>query len=430
MAQEELRSQLPEVVMPELAEMIAMAMSGSDDMAARELAEIEARGRRIAGRSSVLPSFAGSFNYRQEEDQSEFSRGFEERLIYQFAISQPLYHWGARHAEKEIGRLSYDMELLNTQSYQDRVVSTVRSQYMDLLVARQDIELTRQEMALLRREIESQRQRHEAGRASPAELFNLELELERLELAEARSLAARDEKLMELARFLGKEPSAIEEKIAGEVPEIEVLTPDQTRGLTAYFDQGLAANESLQRKELEIEVDEKRLLIEKTSLRPKVDLQVGLSQNALDADGVRREQEFVYAGFRVNWAIFDGWRSKGRRMEARARLDRNELSKEVLENSLLRDQSRALANLELAGRALQIEEKLLANRRGGFGKADEDLEAQRISEIQYEELKQAFYRQSIRTQQYRAAYLEALGDLSLLLGMDPQALEAAATGRQ
>ena len=414
---------MPERLMPQLEPLIEQALKISDEAEMRELMEREAMGRRISARSNILPSFGGSVTYRQEEDQNQVEGGFEERLIYSFALTQPVYHWGARQADKQIGELLYELELLNTQTVRERLIANIRSLYMNLLVDRQQLAWNRRALEMKRRELETQRERMQEGLASATDLFTVELEIDRLELSEARNALAWESRVSELAHTLGLDRAELEAVVTEEIPRFERMTSEEIAALSAYFNEGLAQNEALKRKDIEILMDRKRLLIEGTALKPKVDLQVGVSQNALDADGVRREQEFLYGGFRVNWAIFDGFRARGRKMEARARLERNEQSKEILEESLRRDYVRALSNVDVATRALEIEEKLLANRTRGFEKSGEDLEAGLISEIVYQEQEQDFRQQSIRTQQARSTYLNALSDLSLLLGIDPDALE-------
>lgn len=419
-AEFEIAGRMPEELMPGLRRVIDSALRNSDPMQQSEVLMEEAEGRRISARSAVLPSLRTSLALRQEEDQDRaHDRGFEERVIYSVTLSQPLYHWGARKNEKDIGKLQHEIESLNTSRTASQVITKTRSDYMQLVIAKQELARSAIDLELNRGELDFQQRQVEAGAASRSSLERFELDLSRSELARVRALADWERRLQELAIYAGLEVEALEMLVADEIPEVTVLEPEEVDSMGSYFEEGVEQDELVQRRAKDVEIERKRLKIVRTSLRPKIDAQVGLTSNARDLDGVRREQEFAFFGLSVGWNIFDGFQTRGRVREALGRLSRVERSKERLEDELMRSYRQTQRRLEIAARALAIDERLAQGVWGQVVQVRKAVEEERMAASQIDRYERDFHQASIRAQRSRIAYLETLSELVLELGLDP-----------
>lgn len=418
-----LRGRMPENLMPDLKDVIAVALEDSSDMEVVSYLEREAEGKRIAHRAAVLPSFRSSFSLRQEEDQDKArSTGFEERAVYRVSLSQPVYHWGAKAAEKQIGELIYEGETINAEGTGKRLLQKVRRDYMALVIAKQEIASSQEALESKRGYLDFQKKQLEAGAVSASSIEPIQLEVDRLELGQLKALRNWQEKVAEFSAYIGAEPVSLEEAIAGEIPGFDPLTEEETAALRRFFPHGLEQDVALQKSALDLEIEKRRLAIERKSLYPKFDAEVGMSSNALDRDGVRREQEYVYFGLNVGWNIFDGFRTKGRRIETATRLSRLEHSRNLLEASQLRSYERSLSSLDIARRSLEIEERSLAMARREFEEAKEGVAEERLPQAELGRAKREYEQHSIRAQKVRVSYLDTLSEFALLLGIDPIAI--------
>ncbi len=414
-----LRGRLPEDLIPQLNEVISAAMEGSDAMAQREFSEAESEGRRIAARSAVLPSFRSNVAFRQEKDINEVAgAGYEDRVVYNVTLNQPLYHWGAKRTEKELGELQYEIEKLNTQIVSSSVRSQAREDFMRLIVAKQRMNRARLDLQQAVSQLDFQKSQVEAGAASESSMIRYELEVERKELRSLRAESDYDFRLGELASFTSMSPKRLDGLAVGLVPEFEILDQATIDSLVSLYGEAVERDERIKQSEISIEMNKRRLEIEQKALLPKVDAQVGLSSNALDLDGTRREQEYSYFGLSVGWTVFDGFRKKGRTMEALSRLTQAERAKRLGEERLLLSFDRLLRKLSIEGRALAIEERVLRSALQELDQVKLAVEEQR-SPVSAEEKAQRDYDNTlIRTQDPRISYLDTLSQVARELGLD------------
>lgn len=418
-AQTGLRVKLPEEIFPQLQEIIDSALEKSEVAIEREMLETEARGRRISARSAVLPSLSSSIALRQERDQDTVEDArWDERVIYNLTLSQPLYHWGARKSQKDIGKILYDKEELSSQQAITSLVKRIRSTYMGLVVAKQNLERSRLDLQETRANFDFQQSQIELGQASSSSILPYEFAVSRDELDELRKSNDWESRLLDLSQLTGMAVSVLEDMISNEIPEVETLDESFVEGLDSLVETAVANDENVQKLAMDLEIERKRLLITKHSLKPKIDAQVGLSSNAIDLDGTRREQSFAYMGFSVRWSIFDGFNKKGDMLEATTRLARKERAKKVYEENLARSLRNLVKSLDIERRGLAIEERNLAAVSGRFQWVSRAFEEERVPQSDLTKASKDLQNTSIRTQSSRISYLLAVSELVAELGLD------------
>lgn len=414
-----MRGRLPEHMIPQLNEVIASALEGSESMLLREYFEEESEGRRISARAAVMPTFQSNVAFRQEKNlDTAAGEGWENRVVYNVTLSQPLYHWGTRRSEKELGELQYEAEKLNTDLVAASVVSRARMDFMRLIVAKQRAKRARLDADLAAGQLDFQRSQVEAGAASESSLTRFELDLERKDLQALRAEADYDYRLDELAIFAAMSAKTLDGLAVGLVPQFEILDESAVAGLVKYYDQAVEQDERIKQSAINIEVNKRQLEIAQKTLLPKVDAQLGLSSNALDLDGTRREQEYSYFGLSVGWTVFDGYRKKGRTMEALSRLSRAERAKRLGEEQLVLGFDRLLRKLSIEGRALAIEERVLQRSLEELDQVKLAVEEQRAPLSSEEKAQRDYDNTLIRTQDSRISYLDTLSQVASELGLD------------
>ncbi|MBK1879057.1 TolC family protein [Pelagicoccus mobilis] len=418
-AEVSLAGKMPEEVLPQMGEVIALALENSDTVKVRAFVEGEAKGKRISANSAVMPKFTSSFSFRQEKDEDTDGKAeFEDRVVYSIVFKHPLYHWGSLQSQKKIGQLQFDMEGLSSARIISDLIQKVRRDYMALVILKQKLTRSRVDLDEAVARLEYHQESVEQGKASKTSLFNYELAVERQELAVLRNESDWDYRLGSFARLTGVDAEVLGEKIADEIPEFEMLTAESIYGFDTFFQQGVELDEDYQRMNLDVEVQKQNLKIINQSLKPKLDAQLGLSSNALDLDGTRREQSYSYFGVAVGWSIFDGFRKKGRSMEAMQRLSRMEFGLEGVETDLVRGFEQMRTRLEIERRSLAIEERALIATEGRLEWIQSRVEEGLDSEAALEKIQKDYDNASLRAQNLRISYLTALSALVSELGLD------------
>ncbi|WP_309006208.1 TolC family protein [Pelagicoccus sp. SDUM812005] len=418
-AADPMQGRLPEDLIPQLNEVIAAALEGSESMLLREYFEEEAEGRRISARAAVLPSFRTNVAFRQEKDLEDVDgAGYENRVVYNVTVSQPIYHWGTRRSEKELGELQREAERLNTEVTASKVVAQARLDFMRLIVTKQRRDRARLDLEQAVAQLDFQREQVKAGTASESSLLRLELDVERKDLNALRAQSDFEYRLEELANFAAMPADKLEGLAVGVVPRVEILQEAEIASLVAYYDRAIEQDERIKQSELDIEANKRHLDIARKTLLPKLDAELGLSSNALDLDGTRREQEYSYFGLSVGWTVFDGFRKQGKTREALSRLLRAERAKRLGEERLVLNFDRLLRRLEIEGRGLAIEERVLESALQELDQVKLAVEEQRAPVSAEEKAQRDYDNTLIRTQDSRISYLDTLSQVANELGLE------------
>ena len=422
-----------EALFPELENILYSALKQSPRMIAENLDLLEAEQLKRVSSSSLYPEVRGFVNFfaqnesRLREDGSSDNVNLS-RVYYNISANQPLYHWGALRAAAEVGKIREEIEMNNVLKAYQKLALEIRREYMDLIIEKASLERTERGLAALRRNLETKQVAAELGAVSKNSVSSARTELARAELARDRSVRDFEDSIFVFARLTGLEGfSSVD--IPDEIPEVPLAS-----GATAqarydnYVEQSLFENDPrLVAERLRIESETLNESIIKTNLRPKVNLLVGATQDersdTVDV-GDRYQYTAVYAGVGLNWRIFDGFESRGRRMASGIRMRRLEMKMERTSEDLVRDADRAVSDLGFARRSLELAERSLKGAVVAVTRTREDVEMGRGSadSVAASEMKELSAR--IQTFAQRAAYLRATAQLLSSVGADP-VVEAA-----
>jgi len=424
--QSDFAGRMPEDLVPELRIVLDFALSNSTTVQRLELSKQEANGRRIAAASAVKPTITLTGAARTEREHGDSS--FEDRGVYTFLLSQPVYHWGSRKQEKAIGDIEYKIQELASSEALESLVQGLRMSFLDLIVAKKRLGLIRLDLEKEASLFEFQKQQVEAGAASGDTLLTREIALERKQLEFMRSEASFAQSIETMAEQISMDPARLSELVPSHIPKLELAKAGVAFANAGAKAAAIDSHLGLRRAELLTEIERQRLKIEGSALKPKVNAIAGLSSNALDEDGTRREQSFSFVGISVGWRIFDGFKKKGKVLEASSRVAANERSEQVLRSSLESQLKRVERRLDFEARALSIQEKLLENESERLEWIRENTETQKLSESQLEEAERGILRSEADAIAARARYLVAYSEFASALGQDPNFPLAEAGG--
>ena len=329
---------------------VSIALRQNPDLL-RSLKEIErTRGQVIEVRAQALPQVGLHANYfQQDKDLVELSgggsnsgssftdsagntislgsgfdnasRGGDKSWQVTMEARQLLYSGGQVSAALKIAKFTEDQSYYLLRDTVDRVIATVRTQFYRVLLNRRLITVAEESVALLGDQLKDQQNRLEAGTVPRFNVLQAEVALanSQPDLIRARNnyLVAQ----LELSRTLGLEAS----KSATGKPTFtavgELSAHDRKIGLQNALTAARAHRPFLKAQQQTIFSEEQQITVAKAGLKPRLEANAGYEmRNSRLTDDLSKEANGWFFGVTGDWAIFDGFATKGKVIQAQARL--------------------------------------------------------------------------------------------------------------
>ncbi len=393
---------LPEDVFPVLEGVLRDAVVGSPEAIAERIRVEEAGAEAEARAAGGRPFVTGAFRYvgRVEERRDLDGTRWGDQPHGLVSLRQPVFHWGAISANREIGEIRLGMAEEEREEALRLLALEVRRRFLDLAVGARMIELGERNLELAELRLENGVALSERGEISAEAVEELRL--------------AREEAGFRLERMRRERELAVEEffRVAGVEARSEFPFPV---GVPDFAVRGegelLALNDSLPQLEIarkRIAESERQYEIEVARDRPKLNLIVGVSQDQVPVfDRSDIDRTIFYAGAEVTWTIFDGFESRARRDAAlaRRRLEKRNLAR-LTEEAAARV-SRFREEVEWAGNALRLSERRRELSRRNFDLIATQAERGEASEADVAAGRVAFAERELALTEARANYLMA-----------------------
>jgi outer membrane protein TolC len=311
-----------------LADALDLALQHNSAIA-KGRADLEAAyGIAVQTRAIAVPKlrFNGAFQVTDPNaiDQPPIPGGVlnitDQRWNLGVRLVQSIYEGGRITAALRSARLTKEQALAAFQTVISDTLTDVRVAYYDVLLAEQNIRVSEAQVKLLTRELEDQRRRFDAGTVPQFNVLRAEVELAN---AQPRLIRARNAYRISknnLSNLLGYNlPRDVWEDIPLKLTGVLEETPyaiELPVAIQQAFERrpeltALRKTESLRREDI---------TSARAGLRPSVQLFAGLtSANTQFTDDLRDDITGWNAGAQVTWDLFDGWLTRGKVSEARAR---------------------------------------------------------------------------------------------------------------
>lgn len=383
---EELPISLPEELLPELNEIMRNALSASPSIQLANLELARAEANYLIHRAVMLPNVSAesSYNVSSQRRESDTSTSSDDQgFFYRIGVTQPVFHWGAKRAERDIGAIALLIQQKRLEDARGSLASALRTQYLDLIIRKLHVRNARQTEALNDQALTAAEERFTAGNMSEAEIVNLRLAAEEVRLSRRRS--EHDlETFVRLYAHLCGDPTFDADRIADAMPA-PLVSPELVDARFARVSPELVSElPAAEVQELQLQQYEKRYAIERVRLRPRVSLVAshGLS-NLTTATSATIDQTAVVtttAGVVVNWTIFDGLASRGARLAALAAKRVGERQYDAFVQRTLDDLRRVQREIELSIDGLALAERRAQLANEALERARADFAAGRIAQ--------------------------------------------------
>ncbi len=397
---------LPEEIFPELRAVIDTAMHSAPVLTIETLLVNQMEANRKVRASSLYPKlhFSTDVGGRRKDIGSVSST--EGQARYNLTLIQPLYHWGSLQAEKQIGEIELDLAHIGRVRSYLNLYAQLNSVFLDLVVQNQAVKKAQLDSELSAERLESARNRMEGGDL-PAGVFQEQSFAHREKGIELRRANGTLENLRRRFRAL----AGLNEEYVLHLPEeiptaafdldsIEKLVEDYRR---------VMAEQSLELKTLVMQeaIEEENLSIHQNRLKPKINLVARSLQDVetvapiLAEDLERRE---IFAGINVDWQIFDGWASRGRKEITLERIRQRQTDYGQTRSRILASLQYLDFNLKLDYEMADISDKRYLRQKEIYSQKEKDFAEGMISP-------DAFAAQRLRLEQDRLNALRNRADL-------------------
>ncbi len=380
-----------------------------------------AHGSVIEARSGYLPSVVSSGLLRKREQQ-ELSRLREDDYNASLRVIQSVYTGGATKARLTIARLNEEKRALELAAIEQRVAMDVRVAYYELLLNRAKIEVRQQSVGVMRDELKVQQERLLAGTVGELNVRRAEVSLanEQPELFEAQTRVQNS--YLRLNELLGL-PSSAKARASNFEPSDRLEYQARHPDLTESLGHATSARPEIRARQIDVEIEEQQLIIDRSELRPRVDAFTGYEVYSERDPLVGEEFNHGYVvGLNASWHIFDGFATRGRMQATKARREAALAALAATQASVESDVRSAFFDLQQADRVLESETRNVVNASESLELARSNLSAGLGTQLDV--LQAAADVTRVRTTRLSAIYLHnaALARLARAAAREPNEL--------
>jgi outer membrane protein TolC len=294
----------------------------------------------------------------------------------QLTASQLIYDGGATIASRRAARITEDAAYYSLRDTIDQVVSTVRTQFYQILLNRALIQVQEESVNLLQSQVDDQKSRFEAGTVPQ---FNVLQAQTSLQNQIPQLIAARNNyriSQVNLARTLGI-PADRQYATDEPLPVVGKLDYNPIKyDLASALVTARANRPFLKAQRSSILSGVENVTVQAAGFKPTVSANVGLEQRSSStSSNLRDTNQGWFFGFTGSWNIFDGGLTYGRVKQARAQLEQ---AKDTFDDSVRQveqEVSTAVSNLRNAEETVISSQQAIVLAREALRLADERLAA-------------------------------------------------------
>ncbi len=403
---------------------VALADSQNPDiLIARKKLEA-ARGGLVEARSGYLPSVVstGFADKRQTQTTTDLRN---EDYNASIRALENVYTGGAVSNQVAIAQLMIEKQRCDLEEVRNKVAMDVRIGFYDLLLNRAKVRVRENSVRVLNEEVKTQEERLKAGIVGTLNVRRAQVALanEQPELANAKTELGNS--YLRLGELFGvdyrKQANQFGFEVAGQL-QYAALHPD----LNESLGRADAKRGEIKARQLDVEIEDRQYLVDRSELRPHVQLFSGYEVYSERDPNVGPEFNHGYlVGVNATWHLFDGFATKGRMQATHARREAAMQALEAARRSVASEVRSAFLDLQQSDNVLESETKNVQT-------ADESLEITKSNlaaglGTQLDILQAAADVTRTRTTRLSAIYLHnvALARLARACGSTPDALDFA-----
>ena len=382
----EIADTLPEHYFPALRTILENALRQSPQMIEHEL-EIAPEAAKVYGADAAKwPHLSGTIDYAANQAAISGNNSTQTRdsgLFYRFEMNQALFQWGAIKNESVRSRIGVAIaEKRYVDAYRQLALS-LRSSYLALIVRKATLNQVRERQRLREGDLAVQRDNLKHELASPGEVFSFELSVRDTALDLQRQEVEFTGMRRTFARAAGL-ADLPEEEIPADVPKPAYAPELATSLVTGLRRDGAQSAFEVQLNELRIREADLSYRIARVRNLPKFEANAGFYQenttnatsNSVNQQGVTRQA----IGVRGEWSIFDGFATRGAKLEALANKRLYERRRTNAADAALEDAQRFVRLLTLDAQTMALSDQRRDLAAGGLEQLQVELKLGNVAQ--------------------------------------------------
>lgn len=412
-----------------LLDAIRISLASNGDILKSQSDLEAAHGIAIQTRAILWPKVRGSADYEHNEavepplkDPVTGLHAFqtpEDQWRGSLRIVQSVYEGGRMRSALRAARLTKEQALMEYQTVVANTLLDVRTAYYDVVLAQQEILVRDASVKLLERELARSQQRLDAGAAPRFEVLRGEVKVAN---ARPRLIHAQNDYRTaknNLAVLLGY-------NVPAEVTEDIPLTLTTKLDAEPYDISlpGALARARERRPELgalraEIGLRQESVIVAQSGSKPSLGVFAGYNSHSSEfQDRFFQDVSGPLAGVAMTWDIFDGWQTRGRVMEARARAAKASVNLEDQTRRVEQQVRTAYSSFVEARLVIESQKKVIERAEEAVRLADSRYDAGAGTQLDVLDAETSLT--EARTTQIEAArnYLVARARLERAMGLD------------
>jgi outer membrane protein TolC len=413
----------PEKLLPGLDAILKKAVTQSPRMISRAIDLEIAEHNRIVSRAGLLPSVGGFYTYYDSRDKrGDLPQRLQvDKEYYSVSLTQPLFHWGERRNNARVGNIR---KLMAEGSYREgyrAFAQELRAAYLSLIINKTRAKRAAFQLEYNNRLLQQAEDRHAKKVISDAAIFGTRIEAERAAITAERTAFDFENARASLSRLTG-EPPLRDEEIPDAVPPI----PNQQANVQGLLGSYLASPElptfEIQNYRRSLEIEKLNLANQKTRLRPKFNLVVGISQDeqayGLDI-ATKYKVNSRFGGISASWTIFDGFAARSGVRTSLASLRQMHADLKSI-NERLAQQAQTQARMaEFHARYSAINDRLLESGQNNLVSVREQFSRGVIAQEDVSIVQLGLFDQQINAYSSRADYYAQISEFLGTVAQDP-----------
>ena len=416
---------LPEDYLPELKVIMGAALRQSPQIIAKEIEIEQAKAGLMGANSRRLPGVGGNLNLASNATATTSNLSTRTRdsgLFYNLAVSQPIFFWGALKHEGDRARLGV---LLSERGYAEayRVLAVaLRGAYLQLIVRKATLVHARLARDQLVAELALAKEKLASGAFAPSEIAARQLNLDDTHLAIARIEIEFAAGRRTFARLSGIADLS-EASLPDELPKPTFPSAAASALLAAFVRDGGRQTFEARVNEMKVQEADLNYRIARVGLLPKFSASAAYSlenstfasANSITQQGITRQTIAVGA----QWAIFDGFATRGAKLGALATKRLAERQLEMAASGSLEAAQTLYQQIELEVRAMDMSDLRYGLAASQLGRLEQEFKLGNVAQAALDSAQVGLKQSHAQSINARAVFLSRWSEFVSLAGADP-----------
>lgn len=372
---------LPEDYLPGLKALLGTALQQSPQVLLRDIEIARNEARVYQADQQRWPNVGGDIRYASSETVVSSHTGTRSRdsgLFYSASVNQAVFHWGEIRNRGEIARIEVAIARKDyVEAYRTLAVE-LRRGYLGLIALNARLRHTRFSLSLVEADLAGAREELAHGAIPAGDVAVRELALAEAQLDADRLEADFEAERRKVARLAGV-PDIAPETIPPEIPEPAFDPAVASRLLAELLRDGARSTFQAQVAEMQIKEADLSYRIARVRLLPRFDALMGHSrESSTTASTTQVSQTAITRNsfeVRGEWRIFDGFATKGAKLEAKQSRRYWERRFQIATEAAMDEAQRLQRTVGFDFRAMQFARQRHAGATAGVARAEEEVRA-------------------------------------------------------